>query len=171
MSPRCAQKLTRLQTIVAERAAWASPLAQVKRMHSWVLEVEAIRDGSWAQPGEVVSNATMGSRLDGWREQMARHLTAGPLSELEHECLTEFLQGLSNLRPHLVQCYDREDFPLTNHEMERSIRGRKHAVSPHQWSQELERVSVALRALRGVRGLVGARWRPSPTAGTARWSA
>ena len=125
MSPRCAQKLTRLRTIVTERAAWASQLAQVKSMHSWVLEVEAILDGSWAQPGEVVSNATMGSRLDGWREQMARRLTEGTLSELEHECLTEFLQVLSNLRPHLVQCYDREDFPRTNNDMERSIRGLK----------------------------------------------
>ena len=125
MSRLCAQKLARLQAIVAERAAWASQLAQVKRMHSWVLEVEAILDGSWAQPGEVVSNATMGSRLDGWREQMARHLTEGSFSELEHECLTEFLQVLSNLRPHLIQCYNREAFPRTNNEMERSIRGLK----------------------------------------------
>ena len=32
---------------------------------------------------------------------------------------------LSNLRPYLVQCYDRKDFPRTNNEMERSIRGLK----------------------------------------------
>ena len=32
---------------------------------------------------------------------------------------------LSNLRPHLVQCYDREDFPRTNNDMERSIRRLK----------------------------------------------
>ena len=32
---------------------------------------------------------------------------------------------LSNLRSHLVQCYDREDFPRTNNDMERSIRGLK----------------------------------------------
>jgi hypothetical protein len=36
-----------------------------------------------------------------------------------------FLRVLSNLRPYLVQCYDREDFPRTNNEMERSIRGLK----------------------------------------------
>jgi len=35
------------------------------------------------------------------------------------------LQVLSNLRPYLVQCYDRKDFPRTNNEMERSIRGLK----------------------------------------------
>jgi hypothetical protein len=114
-----------LQAIVAERAAWASQLAQVKRMHGWVLEVEAILDGSWAQPEEEVSNATVGNRLDGWREQMAKLLTDGILSELERDCLSEFLQVLSNLRPYLVQCYDHKDFPRTNNDMERSIRGLK----------------------------------------------
>jgi len=125
VSPRCAQKLARLKTIVAERAAWASQFAQVTRMHGWVVDVEHILDGSWAQPGEVVSNAAVGSRLDGWLEQMARQLTDGTLSELERECLTECLQVLSNLRPYLVQCYDRKDFPRTNNEMERSIRRLK----------------------------------------------
>jgi hypothetical protein len=56
---------------------------------------------------------------------MATQLKDGSLSELERECLTEFLQVLSNLRPYLVQCYDREDFPRTNNDMERSIRGLK----------------------------------------------
>ena len=120
-----AQKLARLKAIVAERAAWAGQLAQVKRMHGWVLEVEHLLDGSWAQEGEVVSNVTVGSRLDAWREHMAKRLTDGTLSEREQECLTEFLQVLSNLRPYLVQCYDRQDFPRTNNEMERSIRGLK----------------------------------------------
>ena len=125
MSELAAQKRARLQTIVAERAAWASSLMQVKRMHGWVLEVEHLLDGSWAQPGEVVSNATVGSRLDAWREQMTKLLTDGTLGELERECLTEFLKILSNLRPYLVQCYDRKDFPRTNNEMERSIRRLK----------------------------------------------
>ncbi|MFL5696467.1 MAG: transposase [Ktedonobacteraceae bacterium] len=125
MSPRCAQKLARLQAIVAERATWASQLTQVTRMHGWVLSVEHILDESLTQEGEVVSNATVGRRLDAWREQMAQYLTTGTLSELERECLSEFLQVLSNLRPHLVQCYDRKDFPRTNNEMERSIRGLK----------------------------------------------
>ncbi len=127
MSPRSAQKLARLQTIVAERAAWASQLAQVTRMHGWVLSVEHILDESLVQEAEVVSNATVGSRLDAWREQMAQNLTNGTLSGLERECLTQFLQVLANLRPHLVQCYDRKDFPRTNNDMERSIRGLKTA--------------------------------------------
>jgi len=123
--PLCAQKLARLQAIVAERAAWTDQLAQVKRLHCWLLEVEHLLDESLVPKGEVVSNVTVGSRLDSWREHMAAQLTDGPLSELERECLTEFLHVLSNLRPHLVQCYDREDFPRTNNDMERSIRGLK----------------------------------------------
>jgi hypothetical protein len=125
VSLRCTQKLARLQAIVAERVAWVNQLAQVKRMHGWVLDIEHILDGSWAQPGEGVSNATVASRLDGWRKQMAQQLTDGTLSHLERECLTEFLQVLSNLRSYLVQCYDRQDFPRTNTDMERSIRGLK----------------------------------------------
>ena len=99
MSRLCAQKLARLQTIVAERAAWTEQLAQIKRLHSWLVEVEHLLDGSLLPEGEVVSNVTVGNRLDSWRERMSRQLTDGPLSELERECLTEFLQVLSNLRP------------------------------------------------------------------------
>jgi len=125
VSELAAQKLARLSSIVAERGAWSEQVAQVKRMRQWVLDVEHILDGSWAQAGAVVSNAKVGRHLDAWRKQMSRHLTDGTLSELEQECLTAFLQQLTNLRPHLVQCYDREGFPRTNNEMERSIRGLK----------------------------------------------
>jgi hypothetical protein len=114
-----------LQDIVAERAQWSSQLAEVRCMHGWVLSVEHILDGSWAQPGQIVRNKTVASRLDRWREQMAGHLTDGTLSHLEQECLTEFLQVLSNLRPHLVQCYNRKNFPRTNNDMERCIRALK----------------------------------------------
>jgi hypothetical protein len=125
VSPLCAQKLARLQAIVAERTAWTDQLAQVKRLHGWLLEVEHLLDASLVPEGQVVSNVTVGNRLDSWRERMSTQLTDGLLSELERECLTEFLHVLSNLRPHLVQCYDRQDFPRTNNDMERSIRGLK----------------------------------------------
>jgi hypothetical protein len=125
VSELAAQKLARLQTIVAERAAWSEQIAQIKRMHGWLLAVEHLLDESLAQPGEVLSNAIVGSRLDAWRAQMASRLTDSTLCELEQECLTKFLQVLSNLRPYLVQCYDREGFPRTNNDMERSIRGLK----------------------------------------------
>lgn len=167
MSELSAQKLARLSSIVAERGAWSEQGAQVKRMRQWVLDVEHILDGSWAQAGAVVSNAKVGRHLDAWRKQMSRHLTDGTLSELEQECLTAFLQQLTNLRPHLVQCYDRADFPRTNNEMERSIRGRKHALPPHQRSQELEQLSVALRARGGLLRVVGTGCGPAPTTGRA----
>ena len=125
MSRLCAQKLARLQTIVAERMAWAEPLAQVKRLHGWLLEVEHVLDRSLVPEGEVVSTVTVGTRLDSWREHMSTQLKESTLSELERECLTEFLGVLSNLRPYLVQCYDHKDFPRTNNDMERSIRGLK----------------------------------------------
>ena len=125
MSELAAQKLVRLCAIVAERSAWSEQLAQVKRMQQWVLEVEHILDGSWVQGGAKVSNAKVGRRLDAWRKRASRHLTDGTLSELEQECLTTFLQQFCNLRPHLVQCYNREGFPRTNNEMERSIRRLK----------------------------------------------
>jgi hypothetical protein len=125
VSRLCAQKLARLQAIVAERATWADHLAQVKRLHGWLLEVEHLLDRSKASEGEVVNNVTVGIGLDHWRECMNRQLTDGLLSQLEQECLTEFLQVLSNLRSHLVQCYDHQAFPRTNNDMERSIRGLK----------------------------------------------
>ena len=125
MSRLCAQKLARLQALVAQRATWAEPLAQVKRLHGWLLEVEHLLDRSWAAEGEVVSNLSVGSRLDGWRERMSGQVMDGSLSQLEQQCLTEFLQVLTHLRPYLVQCYDRQDFPRTNNDMERSIRRLK----------------------------------------------
>jgi Transposase IS66 family len=125
VSGLCAQKLARLQAIVAERTLWAEALAQVKRLHGWLLEVEHLLDRSLQVEGEVVNNVTVGARLDQWRERMSQQLTEGSLSPLEQEGLREFLQVLSNLRPYLVQCYDHQDFPRTNNDMERSIRALK----------------------------------------------
>ena len=64
-----AQKLARLSSIVAERGAWSEQVAQAKRMRQWVLDVEHLLDGSWAQAGAVVSNAKVGRHLDAWRCQ------------------------------------------------------------------------------------------------------
>ena len=97
MSPQCAQKLARLHAIVAERAIWTEQLAHVKRLHFWLLEVEHLLDESQAPEGEVLSNATVGSRLDSWRERMATHLTDGSLAELERECRSRVLTGTHQL--------------------------------------------------------------------------
>ena len=93
MSRLCAQKLARLRAIVAERATWADQLAQVKRLHGWLLEVEHLLDRSRASEGEVVSNVTVGIGLDHWRERMSRQLADGSLSQLEHECRSRVLTG------------------------------------------------------------------------------
>ena len=89
------------------------------------LDAEHILSGRWVQAGDVVSNATVGERLDAWRQELAKQGSDGTLSELEQACLAEFLQVLTNLRPHLVLCYDQQGFPRTNNELERSIRGLK----------------------------------------------
>src|SRR5436309_13254469 len=83
VSRLCAQKLARLQAIVAERAAWTEQLAQIKRLHGWLLEVEHLLDASLMPQGEAVSNVTVGNRLDRWRERMAAQLTDSSFSELE----------------------------------------------------------------------------------------
>ena len=110
---------------MAERVAWEKQLVQIKGMRQWVLAAEHILSGGWVQAGDVMSNATVGERLDAWRQELAKQGTDATLSELEQVCLTEFLQVLSNQRTHLVQCYDREGFPRTNNDMERSIRSLK----------------------------------------------
>jgi hypothetical protein len=120
----CVQKLARLLVIVRERHSWAQELSQVKRMRQWVLDAEEILSGQWAQPGEVVSNETVGKHLDAWRQTLSANLSDGTLTQLEQSCLAHFLEVLANQRSHLVQCYDRDDFPRTN-EMERSIRALK----------------------------------------------
>jgi hypothetical protein len=98
------QKLARVVTILTERTAWSKPLAQVKRMRQWVLEAEQILDGRGAQGEAVMSNATVGQRLDTWRATKASQVRTGSLAPVERECLKAFLQQLSNLRPYLVQC-------------------------------------------------------------------
>ena len=110
---------------MAERAQWAEQLAQINCLHEWVLEVEHLLDKSSGVEGELVSHRSVGSRLDRWRERMSSQLTDGSLSQLEQEALTEFLPVLTNLRSHLVECYDRQEFPRPNNDMERSIRALK----------------------------------------------
>lgn len=125
VSPLVEQKLARVVTILTERLAPGSPLAQVKRMRQWVLEAEEILDGRWAQGEAVISNATVGQRLDAWRTTRASQLRTSSLAPVERECLKAFLQQLANLRPYLVHCYDRAGFPRTNNDMERCIRSLK----------------------------------------------
>ena len=113
-----------MQEIVGERTTWAEQLEQVKRLRQVVLDTEKILDHTGQKLAEV-SNATVATSLDTWRQQLAERLTSGTLGSLEQECLTEFARVLSNLRPYLVHCYDQPVFPRTNNDMERSIRRLK----------------------------------------------
>ncbi len=97
----------------------------MKHLRQWVLDAEHILDGSWAKPGACVSNEQVGRRFDRWRKTLARRLPDARLSPVERESLAPFLQVLSNLRPYLIQCYDRKEFPRTNNELERSMRRLK----------------------------------------------
>ena len=71
---------------------------------------------------ERVTNEEVAVRFDRWRQEQALQLQDPTLPVLERECLEHFLNVLDNLRPYLIQCYDREDFPRTNNETEGSIR-------------------------------------------------
>lgn len=108
-----------------ERSSWGGQIEPVKRIRERVLEAEHILDGSWAKAGEQLRNAKVGRRFDRWRKRVARRLTDGTVSTVEHDCLERFLQVLSNLRPRLIQCDDLQAFPRTNNETERGIGGLK----------------------------------------------
>jgi hypothetical protein len=71
---------------------------------------------------ESVTNEQVALQFDTWREKLAKNLEDGGLSQKERECLEHFLNVLDNLRPYLIQCYNRENFPRTNNETEGSIR-------------------------------------------------
>jgi hypothetical protein len=100
-------------------------LAQIASMREWVMEVEHILDGSWANCPEEISTAEVGRRLDAWLAPLARFVEAEERTEDEQEHLGHLLKGLTHLRPGLVQCYDLPGFPRTNNDMERTLRAIK----------------------------------------------
>ncbi len=123
-----------------EREQWRERIEQAKRMRQWVLDAEQMLDGLWSDQEEprkdgdpkqneackknawLVTNEQVSLRFDNWMNRIAQNLTKGTLSQKERGCLEQFLQGLSNARPSLIQCYDLPGFPRTNNEMEGIIR-------------------------------------------------
>ena len=71
---------------------------------------------------EQVTNEEVAVRFDRWRQELASHRQDPTLPQKERECLEHFLNVLENLRPYLIECYNREDFPRTNNETEGAIR-------------------------------------------------
>jgi Transposase IS66 family len=100
-------------------------LASIKSMYEWVLEAEHILDGSWAKQVEEISNAEVGRRFDAYLERLSHCVEAQERTKDERIRLGHLLKVLTHLRPGLVQCYDRRDFPRTNNDMERTIRAIK----------------------------------------------
>jgi hypothetical protein len=117
--------LGRLRQLAGVPKQWAEQIAQVKRMRAWVLEAEHILDGSWATPASPLSNEQVAHQFDQWLRSLAECSRDATLSEVEQECLQQFLQVLSNMRPYLIQCYDCPQFPRTNNDTERTIRAIK----------------------------------------------
>ena len=122
-----------MKQIVEERESWREPIEQCKRMRQWVLDAEDILDGSWAemQEGRIssqqkseskcITNKEVAIRFDAFIQDLSHSIAKDVISQIERECLEQFLQVLKNLRPHLIQCYDLQGFPRTNNEMEGAI--------------------------------------------------
>ena len=94
-------------------------------MRQWVLDAEHILSADFLREGAVVTNTLVARRFDTWRAQLAYQLRQDGLGEEQRRCLQQFLQVLSNQRCRLIQCYDQQDFPRTNNELERRIRAIK----------------------------------------------
>lgn len=125
MSPLVSSRRARLLAIVDDRLLFQEMLSEVRQMRQWVLEAEHILSAEFLADGSVVTNALVAGRFDTWRAKLARQVKQARLSEEQRRCLQQFLQVLSNQRGHLIQCYDRQDFPRTNNDMERRIRAIK----------------------------------------------
>jgi hypothetical protein len=118
-------RLTRLKTIVRLHEEKKEVLASIKMMREWVLGAEHILDGSWVQHPEELTNQAVGQRFDAYLERLLHFLQEEERTEDEKTRLGELFKVLNHLRPGLIQCYDREGFPRTNNEMERTIRAIK----------------------------------------------
>ncbi len=125
MNQACKKRLARLKTIVSLYEEKKALLASIKSMYAWVVEAEHIFDGSWASQVEEISNAEVGRRFDAYLQRLSHFVEAEARTEDEKFRLSHLLKVFTHLRPGLVHCYDRTDFPRTNNDRERTIRAIK----------------------------------------------
>ena len=130
-------KLDRLKEIMKKYEELRERVEQLKRMRQWVIDAENILNGSWVEIPEgmkgdreslqkkLSTNKEVAMRFDPFLEKLRREYEIGKMSQTENKCLEEFLRVLTNLRPHLIQCYDAPVFPRTNNDMEGFIRQTK----------------------------------------------
>lgn len=102
-----------------------------------MIDAEHILNGSWVEIPEgmqgdreslqkkLSTNKEVALRFDPFLADLQREYELGEMSPTLRSCLEEFLRVLSNLRPHLIQCYDLDVFPRTNNDMEGFIRQTK----------------------------------------------
>ena len=132
-----------MKELIERREQWRSDVECVRRMHSWVVEAEAILSGCWATAEEAVTNAGVARRFDAWVATLKEALSGQQLTETEQRCLSHFLHVTASLRPQLIQCYDVEGLPRTNNDMEgfiRAIKTRYRRVSGRKnWNRYLLR--------------------------------
>ena len=125
MSQATQMRLDRLKMLVGLREPWRAQVAEVRQMREWVIQTEHILAGQCDSAGEAITNETVGQRLDYWCQQLMQQAHDTTLTPTQQDCLSHFLKVTTDLRPHLVQCYDVQGFPRTNNDMERYIRALK----------------------------------------------
>ena len=113
-------------------------------MHARVLETEQILSGDALRADSLsVTNVSVGQRFDAWCCSLQAQMQDPALTEPERQCLGHFVHVRENMRPHLIQCYDLDDLPRTNNDMEgfiRSIKTRYRRISGRKnWNRYLLR--------------------------------
>jgi hypothetical protein len=129
---------------MARRTRWQTDLGTVRRMHARVIEAERILSGDALRADKMpVTNATVGQRFDAWCAALRDQVPDEHESSTEQRCLSHFLHVTDNMRPQLIQCYDLEELPRTNNDMEgfiRSIKTRYRRISGRKnWNRYLLR--------------------------------
>ena len=76
MSQTCQKRLKRLKAIVSLHAEKREALSQVRAMQEWVMRLEHILDGSWAESPEQISNAEVACQFDEWLKDLTGFLQA-----------------------------------------------------------------------------------------------
>ncbi|HEV2461740.1 MAG TPA: hypothetical protein VGS80_25570, partial [Ktedonobacterales bacterium] len=113
----CAQRLTRLRTILGLRAPFAQDLAGLRTGQAWLFEADALLTLAGAQQTEQQQTFAM------WRDSVAR--SARQLPPPYADCLAHFVGVLTRLQPHLFAWTTQPGLSQTNNDLERFIRAMK----------------------------------------------
>ena len=126
------------------REPWQETFAQIRQMHAWVLQVEAIFDGSWANTPEEVTQTAVATRFDAWLAGLEAQVSILAQETPMALGLGELARVLRHLQPHLLHCYDVEGLPRTNNGPRTLYPSHQNTLSAHLWPSELEYVPLAL---------------------------